>query len=251
MPYVLFTLLALAAQDPAPEPAVAAEAPAAEPLGGVAVVVNLPQQDAALREVATGALDAARQRWGLLRPPLKAEAIEVCQADNLCLINLANKRGASHLFVVGVAPLGEGEVAVSLLLFETKNGIELMSYTDILVPHGDRRAFGRRLTLEQTEGLTGIPGPDEVVDRYPPPPPPEVETYSGLGVLSIVGWSFVGGAALVATSGLGFGVLQTFGNAGFLSPTGRDVTVVVTGASTLVLLGIGLGLVSADLFLQQ
>jgi hypothetical protein len=220
------------------------------PTGGVAMVVNIPDDNAALRNVAAGAMDGAREKWGLLTPPIKPEEVEACGAVDVCLNNLARDRGASHLFIVGVASLGEGEAVVSFQMFDSL-GAELLATTDVLTIGSDPRAAGKKLFLQQTAELTEMPQPGKVTEQWPPPPEPIEETYLGLSALSLTGFGLVGVGALAATAALGFGAVQTLHMVPGLGPESRNVTALVAAPAVIGLVGVGLGLVAADLFVQQ
>lgn len=227
-----------------------APAPAAGPSGGVATAVTIPDDNPALRAVAAGALAAAGERWGLLVPPLRPEAAEVCQAEIRCLLNLASDRGASHLLVLGVATLSEDEVVVSMQLFATENSTEVMSFTDVVALEHDPFGTGRRLAEGQIADVEGVPGPGEVEPRWPPPPPPEVQRYLGFSWLSIAGWSVVGVGAATGLAGLGVGLVQSTGAVPGLPPESRNVTALVVAPLVVGLVGAGLAVVVADLFVQ-
>ena len=228
----------------------AGQAEAEAPTGGVAMVVNIPDDNAALRNVAAGAMDGAREQWGLLTPPIRPEEVEACGAVDVCLNNLARDRGASHLFIIGVASLGEGEAVVSFQMFDSL-GAELLAYTDVLKIGSDPRVAGKKLFEEQTAELTDLPKPGKVTEQWPPPPEPIVETYLGLSAMSLTGLGFVGVGALAAGAALGVGAVQTLHMVPGLAPETRDVTALLAAPAVIGLVGVGLGLVAADLFAQQ
>ena len=176
--------------------------------GGVAVVVNMPDNQADLREVAVGILEGARKQWGLLTPPIKVAEVDACGAVDVCLNNLAKSRGASHLFIVGLASIDEGEAVVSLQMYDSL-GAELITYSDVLDTRVNPRAAGEALFVAQTAELTEIPGPEDVTEQWPAPPEPEVASYHGLGAFSITGLGLIGLGGVAAAAALAFGTLQT------------------------------------------
>lgn len=219
-------------------------ASSAQAKGGVALALNLPDENAVHRDYASGIVAEASARWAMLSPQLEPSESAKCKAEQECLVKSAYVRGASHLLLVGVAGLGARDFVVSIQIIRVREGDrlvqeELLAYSDVHTAGVDARAAGRALAATRFASVPGLPpaGGDAVEE---PPPPPS----SGEELPSAPTWLGYAGLGALGLSAAAAGAATTVGAVGlFTRPPAVDENVVrvvgVTGAAAAALLFVG------------
>ena len=88
-------------------------------LAQVAVTVASSGEDASQRDIAAAVVTTARGRWQMLSPQVPAVRMKSCKTgDTACLRAVAAHSQATHLLVVGIAPLGVRDHVVAVQLFD-------------------------------------------------------------------------------------------------------------------------------------
>jgi hypothetical protein len=161
----------------------------------VAVAVTIAEEDASQRDIASKVVSVARKKWQMLHPQLTSSQTKTCPAGNTeCLRGVAAQAKATHLLVVGVAPLGVRDRVVAVQLFDVNKPTP--RFEESVVQSGLNEDFVdvKRLAAN----LVAVPGPPAYVE--PPPLEPVVpEPASGeMGALGVGGFVLVGAGALTA-----------------------------------------------------
>ena len=163
----------------------------------LAVVTAHAPDDAVQGYLVSAVVEAALTRWEALSPQLLNEDLRSCPANDAeCLRELSRKRGATHLLVVGVAPLGPRDAVVSAQLFSVGDEAPLFEGTAVQPGDSGGDDDGRSDVRELSRRLVAISGPPPA-QPHPQPPPPEPAT-SDMGVLGLVGVGAVGVGAVGA-----------------------------------------------------
>ncbi len=225
---------------------------------GVALALNLPDENPVHRDFASGVAAEAAARWQMMSPQLDPNASTECKAEQQCLLRSARLRGATHLLLVGVAALGARDFVVSIQVFDVKASKELLAYSDVHAGGDDARATGREVALKQLASVRGLPAKEDA----PPPsrapdvaaaPPPVVDEAieSPPTLLGYAGFGVMGGALVVAAATAGIGAWALFTRP---SPVDPQVMQGV-GIGGAVLAGAlftgGVGLVVADAYAHR
>jgi hypothetical protein len=165
----------------------------------VAVAVTMAEEDASQREIAGKVVSVAREKWRMLQPQLTSSQTKGCAAGATeCLRKVAAEAQATHLLVVGVAPLGVRDRVVAVQLFDVNKAPPL--FEESVVQSGlnedlnDVKGLASRLVL--------VAGPPAYLE---PPPfvPVSVEPPSSIGPWSVGGFVLVGaGTVTAAVSGI-------------------------------------------------
>ena len=125
-------------------------------LAQVAVTVTSNEDDASQRAIASAVVTSAQGRWEMLKPLLPASAVKTCKTgDTACLRSVAGAAKATHLLIVGVAPLGSRDHVVAVQLFD----VSLVSplFEDSVVQPGGPGELRQVKTL--TSRLIEVAGP--------------------------------------------------------------------------------------------
>lgn len=162
----------------------------------VAVAVTIAEGDASQRDIAARIVAVARRSWQMQMPQLSVEQTRGCApGDTECLRKLADSVNASHLLVIGVAPLGVRDRVVAVQLFDAREAGLL--YEESVVQSGladdlpDVQALAARLVAVQ--------GPPTAVEPVPyVAPPPEGNEVGVVGIGGIVLVSAGAGTALAS-----------------------------------------------------
>jgi hypothetical protein len=102
----------------------------------VAIAATITDGNVVQRQIAGALVTAVSERWQTL-PPFTAKEIARCQAgDTGCLRRLAREQNASHLLIVGMAPIGFRDVIVAVQLFDISADRALFEES-IVQPGGD------------------------------------------------------------------------------------------------------------------
>lgn len=215
--------------------------------GGVALALNLPDENPVHRDFAGGIVAEAASRWRMLRPQMEPNESVRCAAERTCLLKHAVLRGADHLLLVGVAALGPREFVVSIQVFEAATGKELLGYSDVQTAGEDARASGRRLAAAQLARVQGIPPqePERVVEA----PPPRNAPVEPVVLPRALGWAGVGTMGASVALGLAtatFGFVALASGEPELPQGGLEAIAIGGAAATGALLAAGLGLVVTD-----
>jgi hypothetical protein len=179
--------------------AVAAVGSPAARADGIALAVNLPDNNAMHRDFAAGFVSVVAERFRLLAPQLLPADTVACRADLACLAERAKERGASHLLTIGIAALGPRDVVVSMKLLDVERGTEIFGYSDVATPGLDARGAGRALGQRELQRVRGMAPPlkrdveSGVVEDAPRVAPPTALSWAGMGLVGL-------SVALVATS---------------------------------------------------
>ncbi len=164
----------------------------------VAVSLAISDNDGVQRDLAAALVRAARDAWDLLPATSGGDELALCNAgDAACLRKRAESHGATHLLVVGVAPLGIRDHILAVQLFDVKTAAPL--FEDSVVQHGIAGTSVEQVRALATR-LVAVPGPPP---RKPAPAPaPEAPKARPAGTLTWVGAGLLGGggAAIVATT---------------------------------------------------
>lgn len=217
---------------------------------GVALALNLPDDNPVHREFAAGILTDAYARWDMMSPQLAPEEVDRCQAEERCLLQVAKERAASHLLIVGVAALGATDFVVSVKLLDTASSRELSSYSDLATPGKDPRLAGAQVAQRTFASVQGVPAATPV-DPVPEPAPDTKPRYDGLSPVALAGWG-IAGAGAVLTLGA-----ATVGGVGTLSPAtlgGREALEGFVSVGAPLCAGVvvaGLSVVAVDAFLPH
>lgn len=209
----------------------------------LAVVPTYAINDAAQRHVVSAVVEPALDRWQALSPQLLPDDLRACPANDVeCLRALARKRGASHLLVVAVAPLGPRDAVVAVQLYATSSDHAL--FEDTVVQAGDAGGAddGRANTRALAERLVATSGPPPATPA--PVAPPTAETSSGeLGALGLGGVGAVGVGAVGAGLTALLAAQQFTADHDYASVT---ATVMIGGAVSGALLLGGVALLTVD-----
>lgn len=170
----------------------------------VAVTVASSDDDAAQRDLAAAVVTTVRGRWQMLTPQLQASSVKVCKTgDTACLRALAAQAHATHLLVVGVAPLGVRDHVVAVQLFDVTGAAPL--FEESAVQPG---------ALEQLQEVSALASRlIEVVGPPPFVPPkalvePDASVSDALGTWAWAGFGLVSAAGATAgTSAIVGGLL--------------------------------------------
>lgn len=131
--------------------------------------------------------EAASSHWQTLSPQLLPAELRRCPANDVsCLGDVARKRGASHLLIVGVAPLGPRDAVVSAQLFAV--GADGPLFEGTVVQPGDSGGDddGRSALRELIARLVATRGPPPARPRPPTEPvDPAGEESGALGMTGI------------------------------------------------------------------
>lgn len=160
----------------------------------VAVAVTIAEEDASQRDIASKVVSVAQKKWRMLHPQLTSSQTRTCPAGNTeCLRNLATRAKATHLLVVGVAPLGVRDRVVAVQLFDVTDAKP--RFEESVVQSGLNEDF---LDVKKlAANVVATPGPPAYV-APPPFVPVEQAPPSDIGALSVGGFILVGGGALTA-----------------------------------------------------
>jgi hypothetical protein len=207
----------------------------------VAVVTTIADSDATQRQIAASVVTTATQRWDVLRPPLSHGDVTSCpRGDTACLRKVAAGRGATHLLVVGVGPLGIRDHVVAVQLFSV--GVDKPLYEESAVQAGDAGGSSSGLT-EVTSIATRLvqtAGPPPAKPYEPPTPTPPVvdadpRLFTWIGVATMIGGAAIGvgsgaAGALIASQDRNYGGIDDSLWAGSLVAAG----FVTVGAALVV-----------------
>ena len=163
----------------------------------LAVVTTHAADDAVQRYLVSAVVEAAQSRWEALSPQLLTEELRRCPSNDAgCLRELARKRGASHLLIVGVAPLGPRDAVVSAQLFSVGDEVPLFESTAVQAGDSGGDDDGRSDVRELALRLIATAGPPLAVPH--PSPAPAEPPPSDMGVLGLSGVGAIGVGAVGA-----------------------------------------------------
>lgn len=186
----------------------------------VAVAAAIDGADVSQRSLASLVVGRASEQWSMLDPQLMPSATADCEAtDSRCLREVARKRGASHVLLVGVAPVGTRDHVVVVQLFATSDETALYE--------GSVRQRGSQNTPEEVERLAR----ELVQTRGPAPrvaePSAIAPSSSPMSALQVAG------ATTLAVSALALGgTLAGFALVANRQPQEASVLAVVGAAGT-------------------
>ena len=217
---------------------------------GVALAVNLPDNNAMHRDFAAGFAAVMAKRWRMLTPQLSPADTSACGAAPACLTRRARERGATQLFIVGIAALGQREFVVSIQLFDVGRPAAVFSYSDVASPGRDGRAAGTALAEQELPKIAGLPEAhdDGVGGALVAPDPQAVR---GGGAPTWVTWTGVGllGASAIAvatTAALNIAHFQgAAGNDRAIADGSQTDDIAIAGGSV----GVALGAAGLTLFI--
>lgn len=168
----------------------------------VAVAVTVAEDDASQRDIAARIVSVARKSWQMQAPQLTIEQTRDCAAgDTECLRKLAKSVNASHLLVIGVAPLGVRDRVVAVQLFDAAKAGPL--YEESVVQSGLAEDLPDVQSLAAR--LVAVKGPPAAVEPVPyvAPEPPSA---NDVGIVGIGGIVLVGAGAGTALTSLLTGI---------------------------------------------
>ena len=236
---------------------------------GVALAVTLPEANPIHRDFAAGVVADAQERWTLLRPQLIPDEVDRCQAEEPCLLQLAQARGATHLLLIGVAGLGSAEFVVSIKLLDATSGEELASHSDLATPGRDPRGAGRRVAHKTFASAPGIPRRND--SPLPPtrparapsgqggstPASAEGETSSrseplpALSPLAWTGWGLTGGGAALTVGAFAIGGAASVSPGLLGGRSGLETFVALSAPLLAGMMAAGLCVVAVDAWLPR
>lgn len=184
----------------------------------LAVAPTFVATDAVQRHLVSAVVEPALEHWQGIAPQLLDEDLRTCPANDVsCLRKLARKRGAAHVLVVSVAPLGPRDAVVAVQLYSVQSDTPL--FEDTAVQPGDAggdddgRGQARELTarLLKVEGLMSA-GPAPVAPTVPEPTASELGPlgFGGIGAIAV---GAVGAAATTIVAANQFGNDQDYDGA--------------------------------------
>ncbi len=171
----------------------------------LAIVATHDRNNAQESWLAGAVAAGAAAHWQPLSPQLTPADHQRCGSnDHRCLCAEAKRRGASHVLVIGVAPLGARDAVVSAQLYTADDAGVLFEEAVVQPGEAGGDDDGRAVVRDLVARLVLEEGPPPVVPRPAPtlvaPPPDELSVLgmTGLGALG-VGVVAAGTAATVAT----------------------------------------------------
>ncbi|OGQ14110.1 MAG: hypothetical protein A2138_21465 [Deltaproteobacteria bacterium RBG_16_71_12] len=208
----------------------------------LAVVPTHADDDPVQSWLVGAVVEAASSHWQMLSPQLLPGELGRCPANDVsCLGDIARRRGASHLLIVGVAPLGARDAVVSAQLFAV--GADRPLFEGTVVQPGDSGDDddGRSALRELIARLVATRGPPPARPRPAPAPvdPPDDEP----GALGMTGMGALGAGAV------GVGVTTVVAALQFSNSydyRGATSTVMIGGGVSGVLLLGGIVLLTID-----
>lgn len=197
----------------------------------VAVAVTIAEEDASQRDIAGKVVSVAREKWKMLQPQLTSSQTKGCPAgDTECLRTVASKANATHLLVVGVAPLGVRDRVVAVQLFDVTKAAP--RFEESVVQTGLNEDLVEVKALASR--LVAVAGPPSYVE---PPPfvPLAAEPVSNTGAWTVGGFVLTGAAAAAVIATLVSGIV-------FIEqkdPINAHTTLIVGLSTGGALLGLG------------
>ncbi len=200
----------------------------------VAVVTAHDANDAQQNWLAGAVAAGAMAHWQALSPQLLPQDYRRCAAtDFACFCEIAKARGASHVLVIGVAPLGAREAVVSAQLLAASDA--RMLFEEAVVQPGERGGddAGRAVVLEMVARLVSQEGPPAVAPR-PAPPPTDDAASPLISPLGMTGLGALGVGALAGGVGATVATLQVTLAADYQgASTSAIVATTVAGVALL------------------
>jgi hypothetical protein len=210
----------------------------------LAVVTTSATDEPRHRQLVGAVVEAALARWEPLSPQLLPEDLRDCSAADVeCLRDVARQRGASHVLILGVAPLGPRAAVVAAQLFAVDTARALFEETAMQPGDEGGKDEGLGAVRELAARLLKEQGPPGVIPRPPPEPPPLPPAPSAVGVLGI------GGASALGLGVLGIGATAAVAASAFVEDEDYAATtsaVAVGGSVSALLIIVGAGLMAAD-----
>lgn len=216
---------------------------------GVALALNLPDDDAVHREFASGIVEDASARWAMLSPQMPPTESATCRAEQACLLDKATLRGASHLLLVGVAGLGARDFVVSVQVFDVKSRQELLAYSDVHAAGADARVAGRSLGSAKLAGVQGLP-PAGTVAPPDTPAPALAARESPPTWLGFAGFGLIGAAAAVALTTSAFGMYDLQTRPLAVDPQNAQVIGIGAATAAAVIFVTGVGAIVYDAYVH-
>lgn len=169
--------------------------PVAAARAQVAVVPTHAADDARQSWLVGTVVEAAGARWHMLSPQLLPADLRRCPGNEVgCLGDVARKHGASHLLIVGVAPLGARDAVVSAQLYAVGTDQPLFEGTVVQPGDAGDDDDGRAAVRDLAARLVAAQGPPAA--RPAPPPAPVDPPGEGLGAVGMTGLGALGAGAI-------------------------------------------------------
>lgn len=178
----------------------------------VAIAVTIAEEDTSQRDIAAAVVAVARQKWQLKSPQLSAAQLQHCAAgDTPCLRRAAEKAGARHLLVIGVAPLGVRDRVVAVQLFDVGDASPIFEESAVQPGLNDDQLIEVKKLADRLVTVSG-PAPFVPIPSYVPGDPnnPPEEPGPSLGPWTWTGFALlgVGGATAIASGSVGFFLVE-------------------------------------------